>query len=88
VDWLGILGLAAGLGALTVVLEEGQRLQWFDSALSVVEPVVAELQEINRPVDSSIKMAQTLRPWGIGPVCPRASYFRHSDRFSDSWIVL
>jgi MFS transporter, DHA2 family, multidrug resistance protein len=32
-DWLGILGLAAGLGALTVVLEEGQRLQWFDSAL-------------------------------------------------------
>ena len=47
-DWLGILGLAAGLGALTVVLEEGQRLQWFDSALSVVELVVAELQEINR----------------------------------------
>jgi DHA2 family multidrug resistance protein len=32
-DWLGILGLAAGLGALTVVLEEGQRLQWFDSVL-------------------------------------------------------
>jgi DHA2 family multidrug resistance protein len=32
-DWLGIFGLAAGLGALTVVLEEGQRLQWFDSAL-------------------------------------------------------
>jgi DHA2 family multidrug resistance protein len=32
-DWLGIFGLAAGLGALTVVLEEGNRLQWFDSPL-------------------------------------------------------
>lgn len=32
-DWLGILGLAAGLGGLTVVLEEGQREQWFESDL-------------------------------------------------------
>jgi MFS transporter, DHA2 family, multidrug resistance protein len=32
-DWLGIAGLAAGLGALTVILEEGNRLQWFDSPL-------------------------------------------------------
>lgn len=30
-DWLGILGLAMGLGGLTVVLEEGQREQWFSS---------------------------------------------------------
>jgi DHA2 family multidrug resistance protein len=32
-DWLGILGMAAGLGGLTVVLEEGNREQWFDSNL-------------------------------------------------------
>jgi DHA2 family multidrug resistance protein len=30
-DWLGIIGLALGLGGLTVVLEEGQREQWFES---------------------------------------------------------
>lgn len=30
-DWLGIIGLALGLGCLTVVLEEGQREQWFES---------------------------------------------------------
>ncbi|PVZ20072.1 MFS transporter, DHA2 family, multidrug resistance protein [Pseudomonas sp. URIL14HWK12:I9] len=32
-DWLGIVGLALGLSTLTVVLEEGQREQWFDSSL-------------------------------------------------------
>jgi MFS transporter, DHA2 family, multidrug resistance protein len=34
-DWLGIVGLAAGLSSLTVVLEEGQRDNWFDSRLIV-----------------------------------------------------
>ncbi|MBB5684797.1 DHA2 family multidrug resistance protein [Sphingobium boeckii] len=34
-DWLGIVGMALALGALTVVLEEGHREQWFDSALMV-----------------------------------------------------
>ena len=32
-DWIGILGLAAFLGGLTVVLEEGERTQWFSSPL-------------------------------------------------------
>jgi len=32
-DWLGIFGMAAGLGGLTVVLEEGNREQWFESTL-------------------------------------------------------
>ena len=32
-DWMGIAGMAAGLGGLTVVLEEGNREQWFESAL-------------------------------------------------------
>jgi MFS transporter, DHA2 family, multidrug resistance protein len=32
-DWLGIAGLAAGLSSLTVVLEEGQRDNWFDSGM-------------------------------------------------------
>jgi DHA2 family multidrug resistance protein len=35
-DWLGILGLALGLGGLTVVLEEGEREQWFSSELIVM----------------------------------------------------
>lgn len=32
-DWLGIAGLILGLGGLTVVIEEGHREQWFESAL-------------------------------------------------------
>ena len=32
-DWLGIAGLALGLGGLTVLLEEGQRELWFASPL-------------------------------------------------------
>ena len=34
-DWLGIVGLAAGLSSLTVVLEEGQRERWFESSMIV-----------------------------------------------------
>src|SRR5580693_3236254 len=34
-DWLGIVGLSAGLSSLTVVLEEGQRDNWFDSSMIV-----------------------------------------------------
>lgn len=34
-DWLGIIGLAIGLSSLTVVLEEGQREQWFESSTIV-----------------------------------------------------
>ncbi len=34
-DWAGVAGLALGLGGLTVVLEEGQREQWFQSELIV-----------------------------------------------------
>jgi DHA2 family multidrug resistance protein len=30
-DWIGIVGLSIGLSSLTVVLEEGQRHQWFES---------------------------------------------------------
>jgi DHA2 family multidrug resistance protein len=40
-DWLGIVGLAAGLGSLTVVLEEGQRENWLDSRMIVWLSVVA-----------------------------------------------
>lgn len=32
-DWLGIVGMVLGLGTLTVVLEEGHREQWFESAM-------------------------------------------------------
>jgi DHA2 family multidrug resistance protein len=34
-DWFGIAGMSLGLGGLTVVLEEGQREQWFSSGLIV-----------------------------------------------------
>nr|WP_253201525.1 DHA2 family efflux MFS transporter permease subunit [Sphingomonas quercus] len=34
-DWLGIAGMALGLGGLTVVLEEGEREQWFSSSLII-----------------------------------------------------
>lgn len=34
-DWLGIAGLGVGLSCLTVVLEEGQREQWFQSNLII-----------------------------------------------------
>ncbi|CAM4051367.1 Major facilitator superfamily (MFS) profile domain-containing protein [Novosphingobium lubricantis] len=32
-DWLGVIGLIIGLGGLTVVLEEGHREQWYESAM-------------------------------------------------------
>ena len=34
-DWFGIAGLTVGLSSLTVVLEEGQREQWFQSNLII-----------------------------------------------------
>jgi MFS transporter, DHA2 family, multidrug resistance protein len=34
-DWLGIIGMSAGLSCLTVVLEEGQRDRWFESQMIV-----------------------------------------------------
>jgi DHA2 family multidrug resistance protein len=34
-DWLGIIGLAAFLGGLTMVLEEGEREQWFESGFII-----------------------------------------------------
>lgn len=42
-DWLGILGLALGLGALTVVLEEGEREQWFESSLIITLSLISLL---------------------------------------------
>ncbi|MCP1471695.1 DHA2 family multidrug resistance protein [Sphingobium sp. OAS761] len=40
-DWLGVAGLILGLGGLTVVLEEGQREQWFASATIVWLTIMA-----------------------------------------------
>jgi DHA2 family multidrug resistance protein len=34
-DWVGIAGLALFLGGLTIILEEGQRDNWFDSPMIV-----------------------------------------------------
>jgi MFS transporter, DHA2 family, multidrug resistance protein len=42
-DWLGIFGLAVGLSSLTVVLEEGQREQWFQSNLIVALSITTVL---------------------------------------------
>src|ERR1700734_3291500 len=42
-DWLGIVGLAAGLSSLPVVLEEGKRERWFHSRMIVWLSVVAAI---------------------------------------------
>jgi MFS transporter, DHA2 family, multidrug resistance protein len=42
-DWLGIFGLSVGLSSLTVVLEEGQREQWFQSNLIVALSITTVL---------------------------------------------
>jgi len=40
-DWLGILGLIFGLGGLTIVLEEGNREEWFASTYIVLMTAMA-----------------------------------------------
>ena len=40
-DWPGIIGMSVGLSCLTIVLEEGQRDQWFDSNVIRVLSVFA-----------------------------------------------
>lgn len=42
-DWAGVAGMILGLGALTVVLEEGHREQWFESSLITNLAVVSIL---------------------------------------------
>lgn len=42
-DWLGVAGLTLGLGALTVVLEEGEREQWFSSSLIIWLTIVSAI---------------------------------------------
>lgn len=40
-DWLGFLALAAGVGALQMMLDRGQRRDWFDSGEIVIEAAIA-----------------------------------------------
>jgi DHA2 family multidrug resistance protein len=42
-DWGGIVAMAIGLGSLQVVLEEGSRKDWFDSALIVRLSIIAAI---------------------------------------------
>lgn len=42
-DWLGIVGLALSLGGLTVVLEEGEREQWFSSSMIIWLSIVSAI---------------------------------------------
>ena len=58
-DWLGIVGMTAGLSCLTVVLEEGQRDRWFESpticlltAISVIGFIMLAIAQVTakRPV--------------------------------------
>jgi MFS transporter, DHA2 family, multidrug resistance protein len=42
-DWVGIVGLSIGLSSLTLVLEEGQRHQWFESNEIVMFSLIAAL---------------------------------------------
>lgn len=41
-DWLGLFGLSIGLGCMTVVLEEGNREQWFAST-HIIQLTIASL---------------------------------------------
>ncbi|MBO9601152.1 MAG: DHA2 family efflux MFS transporter permease subunit [Novosphingobium sp.] len=42
-DWFGLFGLSIGLGCMTVVLEEGNREQWFSSPLIVQLSIVSAI---------------------------------------------
>lgn len=42
-DWFGFLALAAGIGALQLMLDRGERLDWFESPEIVVEAWIAAL---------------------------------------------
>jgi len=42
-DWVGIVALTIGLSSLTVLLEEGQREQWFESTLIIGLTIAATL---------------------------------------------
>ena len=42
-DWFGFLSLAVGLGSLQMMLDRGQRLDWFDSGEIVIEAGLAAL---------------------------------------------
>ncbi len=39
-DWLGFLALAAGIGALQMMLDRGERQDWFDSGEIVIEAAI------------------------------------------------
>jgi len=60
-DWLGIVGLAAGLSSLTVVLEEGQRERWFDSRMIVCLSIVAAMGVIIIAIGQFIAKKPILR---------------------------
>lgn len=40
-DWLGFLALTAGVGALQMMLDRGERLDWFESGEIVIEASIA-----------------------------------------------
>jgi DHA2 family multidrug resistance protein len=42
-DWFGFLTLAVGIGALQMMLDRGQRLDWFESGEIVIEACLAAL---------------------------------------------
>src|SRR4051812_43052006 len=42
-DWLGFLTLALGIGAMQMMLDRGEQLQWFDSPEIVAEAVLTVL---------------------------------------------
>lgn len=40
-DWLGIITMAIGLGCLEVVLEEGNREEWFSSSFIITLSIIS-----------------------------------------------
>src|SRR5258708_26521147 len=48
VDYIGLLLLAAGVGTLQVMLERGERLDWFESSEVTTYAVISVLSLIDR----------------------------------------
>lgn len=63
-DWLGIAGMVLGLGAFTLLLEEGHREQWFESnliralaLLSVIGVAMVALGQLSKKGRPVIRLA-------------------------------
>lgn len=60
-DWLGVAGMAIGLGCLTVVLEEGQRELWFESREIVLLSIASAIGFVMLAIGQFVSPSPVLR---------------------------